>query len=66
MLYERFIKKTLETALSDTPCVLLTGPRQSGKTTLVSQWTKASTSVSFDNWSLLTQAKNDPRDSSKG
>lgn len=60
MLYERFITKAIETALSDTPCLLLTGPRQSGKTTLINQWSTSSRSLSFDNWSVLHQAKNDP------
>lgn len=33
-LYPRFAQKNLETALADTPAVLLHGPRQCGKTTL--------------------------------
>ena len=37
-LYPRLIKVRLEEALADTPVVLLAGPRQSGKTTLVRQW----------------------------
>ncbi|MEJ7758284.1 MAG: ATP-binding protein [Gemmatimonadaceae bacterium] len=34
LLFPRFVAKRLEEALSDTPVVLLHGPRQSGKTTL--------------------------------
>lgn len=66
MFYERFIKKAIETALSDTPCLLLTGPRQSGKTTLVNKWNTSSRNLSFDNWSLLHQAKNDPENFIEG
>ncbi|MYB34379.1 MAG: ATP-binding protein [Gammaproteobacteria bacterium] len=33
-MYPRFVKKRIERALSDTRVVLLSGPRQSGKTTL--------------------------------
>jgi hypothetical protein len=58
--YPRFIRSVVEQALADTPCVLLTGPRQSGKTTLVDAWSTPSASVSFDDWSMLHQAKNDP------
>lgn len=37
ILYPRHIKSRLAEALSDTPVVLLAGPRQAGKTTLVRQ-----------------------------
>jgi uridine kinase len=34
-MYERFVKRREEEALSDTPVVLIVGPRRAGKTTLV-------------------------------
>lgn len=37
MLYDRYIRPLLQEALADTPAVLLTGPRQAGKTTLARQ-----------------------------
>jgi predicted AAA+ superfamily ATPase len=60
MVYPRFVSAGIEQALADTPCVLLTGPRQSGKTTLIEKWGTPSMSVSFDDWSVLHQARNDP------
>ncbi len=60
MVYPRFVRSMVEQALADTPCVLLTGPRQAGKTTLIETWGTPSMSVSFDDWSILHQAKNDP------
>ena len=36
-LYERHIRSELETALEDTPVVVINGPRQSGKSTLAQQ-----------------------------
>ena len=37
-LYPRFIEPRIAEALLDTPVVLLAGPRQAGKTTLVCQF----------------------------
>jgi len=34
-MYKRFVEHRVEEALSDTPVVLITGPRRAGKTTLV-------------------------------
>src|SRR3990167_3151455 len=36
-LYPRFIEQRVQQALEDTPVVLLNGPRQAGKTTLIRQ-----------------------------
>ena len=36
--FPRLIASRVAEALSDTPVVLLAGPRQAGKTTLVRQW----------------------------
>lgn len=37
-LFPRYIRPRMAEALSDTPVVLLSGPRQAGKTTLVRQF----------------------------
>ncbi len=37
-LFQRFSAKRVATALKDTPVVMLIGPRQCGKTTLVRQF----------------------------
>jgi predicted AAA+ superfamily ATPase len=34
-MYARFVERRAEEALSDTPVVLIVGPRRAGKTTLV-------------------------------
>lgn len=34
-MYERFVERRAEEALTDTPVVLIVGPRRAGKTTLV-------------------------------
>ena len=34
-MYQRFVERRVVEALSDTPVVLITGPRRAGKTTLV-------------------------------
>lgn len=60
MVYPRFIKKSLDIALSDTPCVLLSGPRQCGKTTLIENWDKNTKYVTFDDLTTLNRAKIDP------
>ena len=36
-MFERFVERRAEKALSDTPVVLIVGPRRAGKTTLVRQ-----------------------------
>lgn len=46
--------------LSDTPCVLLSGPRQSVKTTLIENWDKNTTYVTLDDLTTLNRAKIDP------
>jgi predicted AAA+ superfamily ATPase len=40
ILYSRFARERLEEALADSPVVLVHGPRQCGKTTLVCYWRK--------------------------
>lgn len=60
-MYERFVQHRLEEALSDTPVVLLVGPRRAGKTTLVRQMGEAGrTYVTLDDQTALAAARADP------
>lgn len=45
--YARAIKYKILEALEDAPIVLLAGPRQAGKTTLVKQITKQKNTLSY-------------------
>jgi uncharacterized protein len=62
LIYPRFIMPRLEEALTDTPVVLLHGPRQSGKTTLAHQIAEQQryTYITFDDHVHLDAAKTDP------
>lgn len=60
-LIERFAAKPIATALADTPVVMLVGPRQCGKTTLVQQFAgKGYAYVTLDDDTVLGAARNDP------
>ena len=60
-LFERFLTKPIITALTDTPVVMLIGPRQCGKTTLVRQFvTKDRDYVTLDEDTVLEAARSDP------
>jgi len=61
-IYPRFIMSQLKEALTDTPVILLHGPRQSGKTTLAHQVASQSgyTYITFDDNIHLDAAKADP------
>ncbi|MCW1967136.1 MAG: ATP-binding protein [Anaerolineae bacterium] len=69
-LYQRYITSHVHEALADTPVVLLNGPRQAGKTTLVKQWTQATPTaqtlprafryLTLDDPATLLSAKQDP------
>jgi predicted AAA+ superfamily ATPase len=60
-LIDRFIAKSITTALTDTPVVMLIGPRQCGKTTLVQQFAaKGYAYVTLDDDTVLAAARNDP------
>ena len=60
-LIERFADRPITTALADTPVVMLIGPRQCGKTTLVQQFaSKGYTYVTLDDDTVLGSARADP------
>ena len=62
LYYPRFVQETLADALSDTPVVLIHGPRQCGKTTLARTFgeTRGYDYFSFDDDVVATAAKADP------
>ena len=58
---QRFAARRVATALTDTPVVMLIGPRQCGKTTLVQQFAdKNREYVTLDDDTVLEAARNDP------
>src|SRR5687768_6829482 len=61
-LYPRRLKPRLDEALADTPVVLLNGPRQAGKTTLVQQFAgrAARSYLTLDDAATLLSARDDP------
>ena len=60
-MYERFVERRAEEALSDTPVVLIVGPRRAGKTTLVRKMGEAGrTYITLDDQTTLDAAKSDP------
>lgn len=60
-MYSRNAKKRVITALKDTPVVMVAGPRQCGKTTLVKQiMPQDSVYVTLDDVNQLAFAKSDP------
>ena len=60
-MYERFVEHRVEEALSDTPVVLITGPRRAGKTTLVRKMGEARrTYITLDDQTALEAARTDP------
>ncbi|HLQ25476.1 MAG TPA: ATP-binding protein [Acidiferrobacterales bacterium] len=58
-MYPRYLQKRLEAALADTPVVLLTGARQTGKSTLAQAYAaaKGAVYVTFDDPNVLAAAK---------
>jgi len=61
MLFPRFSAELVVTALKDTPVVMVIGPRQSGKTTLVRDLVKGNREfITLDDDTLLAAARNDP------
>ncbi|MBM4261557.1 MAG: ATP-binding protein [Deltaproteobacteria bacterium] len=60
-LYQRFSAARVRTALADTPVVLVNGPRQCGKTTLVRQLVGGERGyLTLDDDTVLDAARNDP------
>jgi hypothetical protein len=60
-MYKRFVEHRVEEALSDTPVVLITGPRRAGKTTLVRKMGEAGRSyITLDDQTALEAAGADP------
>ncbi|MDD5457333.1 MAG: AAA family ATPase, partial [Candidatus Margulisbacteria bacterium] len=61
ILYSRLIKARIVEALADTPVVLVAGPRQAGKTTLVRQMaTQGMRYLTLDDELTLLSARADP------
>ncbi|MBA8904215.1 ATP-binding protein [Phyllobacterium sp. P30BS-XVII] len=60
-MYKRFIEHRAEEALSDTPVVLIVGPRRAGKTTLVRKMEDVGrTYITLDDQTVLDAARSDP------
>ena len=60
-MYERYVSTQISTALSDTPAVVVVGPRQSGKTTLIKEFVGDDWSyITLDDVNQLQFAKDDP------
>jgi len=60
-MFERFVERRAEEALSDTPVVLIVGPRRAGKTTLVRKMGDAGrTYITLDDQTVLEAARSDP------
>jgi len=60
-LYPRWIEPRIDEALQDTPVVLLAGPRQAGKTTLVRQFAERGLHyLTLDDELTLLSAREDP------
>jgi predicted AAA+ superfamily ATPase len=60
-VFERFVERRAEEALSDTPVVLIVGPRRAGKTTLVKKMGDGGrTYITLDDQTVLAAAQSDP------
>ncbi|AHE56713.1 ATP-binding protein [Sphingomonas sanxanigenens] len=60
-MYDRFVERRVEDALSDTPVVLIVGPRRAGKTTLVRKMGKKGRAyITLDDQTALEAARSDP------
>ncbi|WP_207387353.1 ATP-binding protein [Legionella rowbothamii] len=58
--FPRQIKSRMEIAMQDTPVVLINGPRQSGKTTLVQEYSLDLPYYTLDDENILNSVKQDP------
>lgn len=60
-MFERFVERRAAEAVSDTPVVLIVGPRRAGKTTLVRKMGEAGrTYITLDDQTALEAAQSDP------
>ncbi|MCW2286833.1 putative AAA+ superfamily ATPase [Rhodoblastus acidophilus] len=60
-MFGRFVERRAEEALSDTPVVLIVGPRRAGKTTLVRKMGEGGRAyVTLDDYTVLAAAQSDP------
>lgn len=60
-MFERFVERRAKEALSDTPVVLVVGPRRAGKTTLVRKMGEAGRAyITLDDQTVLEAAQSDP------
>lgn len=60
-MFVRLVQRRAEEALSDTPVVLIVGPRRAGKTTLVRKMGNADrTYITLDDQTVLAAAQSDP------
>lgn len=60
-MFKRFVERRAEEALSDTPVVLIVGPRRAGKTTLVRKMGEAGRDyITLDDQTVLDAAQSDP------
>ena len=60
-MFKRFVERRADEALSDTPVVLIVGPRRAGKTTLVKSMGEAGrTYITLDDQTVLEAARSDP------
>src|ERR1035437_5083367 len=61
VLFPRFAAELVTTALKDTPVVMVTGPRQCGKTTLVRDLVASNREfITLDDDTVLAAARSDP------
>lgn len=58
--FQREVKSRMEVAMKDTPVVLINGPRQSGKTTLVKEYKPSMPYYTLDDDNILNAVKQDP------
>lgn len=58
--YPRHLDPMVRVSLKDTPAVLMNGPRQCGKTTLVRQYARDMAYFSLDDPALLEAVRADP------
>ena len=60
-MFKRLVERRAEEALSDTPVVLVVGPRRAGKTTLVKGMAEAGRNyITLDDQTVLEAARSDP------